>query len=103
MGCSYEQLSFEERCRLAELRGAGASIRQIAAALDRSPSSISRELKRNTGSQPAGYRPDLAQERTWARRWSGSRLERDDVLRERVLDGLAAGCSPAQVAGRLER
>ena len=35
---------------------AGQSIRQIAAALDRSPSSISRELKRNSGAQ-VGYKP----------------------------------------------
>jgi len=49
MGSSYDQLSLEERCQIAELRRAGGSIRQIAAALDRQPSTISRELKRNTG------------------------------------------------------
>src|SRR3546814_9469706 len=38
-----------------------------------------------------------------ARRWTGTRLERDDALREAVLDRLAKGCSPEQVAGRLAR
>jgi IS30 family transposase len=103
MGSSYEQLTFDERCEIAELRRAGRSRRQIAAALDRSPSTIGRELKRNAGSQPAGYRPAYAQEQTAARRWSGARLDRNADLRERVLGDLARGCSPAQVVGRLKR
>ena len=105
MGRSYEQLSLEERCAIARLREGGQSIGQIAAALDRSPSSISRELRRNTGSGPraGAYRPVYAQEQTRARRWSGSRLERDEVLRKTVLDLLARGWSPEQVAGRLKR
>jgi len=102
MGRSYRQLSLEERCRIAELQGAGVSLRQIAADLDRSASSISRELKRNAGSQPAGYRPAWAQEQTRARRWKGARLDRNAALRERVLGDLAQGCSPAQVVGRLK-
>ena len=81
MGRSYEQLSLEERFRIAELRRAGASLRQIAADLDRAPSSVSRELKRNAGSQPAGYRPAWAQEQTRARRWNGARLDRNAALR----------------------
>jgi IS30 family transposase len=102
MGDQYDQLSLEERCTIARLREAGQSIRQIAAALDRSPSSISRELKRNGGRQ-IGYRPSYAQQQTRARRWSGSRLERDDGLREAVLDRLSLGWSPEQVAGWLAR
>lgn len=103
MGSSYDQLTLDERCKIAELRGAGCSLRQIAAVMDRSPSSISRELKRNTGSQPAGYRPAFAQQQARARRWSGSRLERDAELRVTVRGHLSHGWSPAQVAGRLKR
>ena len=104
MGRLYEQLSLDERCEIARLRGSGSSIRQIAAALDRQPSSISRELKRNTGSGPrAGpYKPTYAQAQTAARRWSGAKLERDGVLREQVLAGLRKGWSPQQVSGRLK-
>jgi IS30 family transposase len=104
MGRVYEQLSLEERCEIARLRGEGSSIRQIAAALDRQPSSISRELKRNAGSGPrAGpYRPVYAQAQTSARRWSGSRLDRNEALRDQVLKSLAKGWSPEQVAGRLK-
>ena len=105
MGRSYDQLSLEERCSIAELRRAGRSIRQIAAALDRQPSTISRELRRNRGAGPrAGpYQPAYAQKQPAARRWSGARLDRDGDLRERVLALLSQGWSPEQVVGRLKR
>jgi transposase, IS30 family len=105
MGRSYDQLSLEERCSIARLREDGQSIRQTAAALDRSPSSVSRELNRNAGSGPRSgpYRPSYAQAQTNARRWNGSRLDRDDALRGQVLALLAQGWSPEQIAGRLKR
>jgi transposase, IS30 family len=102
MGRSYEQLSLEDRCEIARLRADGSSIRQIAAALDRPPSTISRELKRNGGAQ-VGYKPSYAQQQTQARRWKGSRLERDESLRAAVIERLASGWSPEQIAGRLKR
>ena len=102
MGEQYDQLSLEERCKIAELHQAGQSLRQIAAALDRSPSSVSRELKRNRGVQ-VGYKPAYAQEQAAARRWKGSRLERNAELRDLVLDRLSRGWSPEQIAGRLAR
>src|SRR6266702_7451921 len=102
MGKIYNQFTLEERCTIAGLRQAGQSIRQIAAALDRSPSSVSRELKRNHGAQ-VGYKPGYAHEQTAARRWNGSRLERNAKLRDLVLGGLRRGWSPEQVAGWLGR
>src|SRR3954452_12047254 len=100
MGRSYDQITSEERRQIACLQQAGRSIRQIATALDRSPSSISRELKRNNGSQ-VGYQPTYAEQQTAARRWKGSRLERDAELRGLVLDCLKRGWSPEQIAGWL--
>jgi IS30 family transposase len=102
MGRGYKQLSLEERCEIARLQAEGRSLRQIAAALDRTPSTVARELKRNCGVE-IGYKPSYAQEQTRARRWKGSRLERELALRRAVLDRLALGCSPEQVAGRLAR
>ena len=102
MGRSYDQLSLDDRCEIARLSANGSSVRQIAAALDRSPSTISRELKRNRGVQ-VGYKPSYAQRRTRARRWTGSRLEREPDLRRAVMERLASGWSPEQVAGRLAR
>jgi transposase, IS30 family len=102
MGKDYDQLTASERCEIARLRQAGQSIRQIATALDRSPSSISRELNRNHGAQ-VGYQPVYAQEQAAARRWKGSRLERDAKLRRLVLGCLRRGWSPEQIAGWLDR
>src|SRR5580698_8769873 len=102
MGRSYEQLSLDDRCEIARLQGNGCSVRQIATALDRSPSTVSRELKRNGGAQ-VGYKPSYAQQQTRARRWKGSRLERDESLRAAVMERLASGWSPEQIAGRLAR
>jgi IS30 family transposase len=102
MGQKYQHFSLEERCELAKRRTAGESIRQIAAALDRSPSSVSRELKRNSGKQ-VGYKPAYASDQAKARRWRGARLLRDPTLQALVLERLARGWSPQQVSGRLAR
>ena len=101
MGQRYRQFSVEERIELARLRAAGVSIRQVAAGLDRAPSSVARELKRNSGVQ-VGYQPIYAQQQARARRWSGSKLDRDAELRGSVLDQLRCGWSPEQIAGRLK-
>jgi IS30 family transposase len=97
---SYRQLSLEERCAIAQLRAAGQSLREFAATLDRQPSTIAREVKRKSRAQ-VGYRPAYAQQLTQARRWTGSRLERDTGLRTSVLDRLRRGWSPKKIAGRL--
>ncbi len=102
MGELYDHFTLDERCTMAQLRQAGQSLRQIAATLDRSPSSVSRELKRNHGAH-VGYKPDYAQEQATARRWTGSRLERNAELRGLVLGGLQRGWSPEQVAGWLDQ
>src|SRR6185312_17544257 len=102
MGTCYEQLSLDERCTIAGLRADGHSVRQIATRLDRSASTILRELKRNSGTT-VGYKPSYAEAQAWARRWRGSRLARQPDLRAFVLDRLAMGWSPEQVAGRLAR
>lgn len=98
MGRKYRQFDVEERCAIARLSAEGRSIRQIAADLDRSPSSVARELKRNKGS--GEYKPGYAQQQARARRWSGSKLDRDQNLRQLVLDQLQQGWSPEQIVGR---
>ena len=102
MGRGYRHFNIEERCEIARRRAAGQSIRQVAAALDRSPSSVSRELKRNSG-RTVGYKPTYAGEQAKSRRWRGSKLLRNRTLQALVLERLARGWSPEQVAGRLNR
>ena len=102
MGKQYTHFTIEERCELARLHAAGHSHREIAAALDRAPSTIAREVKRN-GTQRDGYQARYAQEQALARRWGGGKLERDAALRKTVLEYLQYGWSPEQVAGYLAR
>ena len=89
---------------MACLRAAGQSVRKIAASVDRSPSTVARELgitqKRN-GSRTQGYQPVYANQQAHVRRWRGSRLERNSALRDQILARLKQGWSPEQVAGRL--
>ena len=100
MGKHYGHVTIEERCEIARLRASGLSVREVAASMDRSPSTVARELKRNV-SRIRGYQPGYADQQAHARRWRGSRLERDEELRCKVLSGLKQGWSPEQVAGRL--
>jgi len=102
MAQHYSHLSLEDRCSIARLHQAGHSIQKIAATLDRSPSTISRELNRNRGST-IGYQPAYAHQHPRARRWTGSRLQRNETLRTIVLGCLQRGWSPQQVAGWLQQ
>ena len=65
------------------------------------PATIAREVQRNGSSRQRGYQVAYAHQQARARRWRGSKLERDAALREQVLVRLKAGWSPEQVAGRL--
>ena len=60
---SGRYLSFHEREEIALLRAQGAGVRQIARAIGRDPSTISRELRRNAATRVggSGYRASVAQ------------------------------------------
>jgi transposase len=57
---SSRYLSEDERVRIADLRQAGLGVRAIAGQLGRSPSTVSRELRRNCDAS-GQYRPFTAQ------------------------------------------
>ena len=106
MGQCYGQLSLEERVEIYRLHAAGRSQNKIASALDRAPSTISRELRRNsrpTKVWAGGYEPVRAQQLAERRRqWDGRfKLARQPDLRDCVGKSLAMGHSPEQIAGRL--
>jgi IS30 family transposase len=108
MGQCYGQLSLEERVEIYRLHADGRSQKEIASALDRAPSTISRELRRNsrpTKVWPGGYEPVRAQQLAERRRqWDGRfKLARQADLRNSVGKSLAMGHSPEQIAGRLAR
>jgi transposase-like protein len=60
---SGRYLSFHEREEIALLRAQGVGVRQIARAIGRDPSTISRELRRNAATRvgSSGYRASVAQ------------------------------------------
>lgn len=61
----YSQLAEPERYTVSVLRRQGLSVRAIAKTLERSPSTVSRELTRNSCHTTDGaYRPSKAQEWT---------------------------------------
>src|SRR5919197_5240330 len=106
MAKTYEQLSLEERIRVNLLLKEGKSQRAIAGALGRSPSTISREVARNsraTNQYAAGYEPSRAEDRAQRRRhWDARfKLSRDPQLRAHVRQRLEAGFSPEIIAGEL--
>jgi transposase, IS30 family len=108
MGQCYGQLSLEERVEIYRLHAGGKSQNQIASALSRAPSTISRELRRNsrpTKVWAGGYEPVRAQQLAERRRqWDGRfKLARQTDLRNSVGKSLAMGHSPEQIAGRLAR
>jgi len=101
---SARYLDREERYELARLRELGLSMRQIAARLHRSPSTICRELGRNADPRAGGYQPERAHRLAWERqrRPRGSRLSQHVVLRAQVQQLLDKRYSPEQIAGRLK-
>jgi IS30 family transposase len=101
---SARYLDREERYEIARLREAGLSVRQVAARLGRSPSTVSRELARNADPRTGGYLPERAHRLAWQRqrRPKPSRLSRDPRLRAAVQGMLKRRYSPEQASGRLK-
>ena len=106
MGQCYGQLSLEERVEIYRLHAGGKSQNEIASALDRAPSTISRELQRNsrpTKVWKGGYEPVRGSTigRTSATAGWPLQVARQPHLRDCVGKSLAMGHSPEQIAGRL--
>jgi IS30 family transposase len=100
---SARYLDREERYEIARLRESGLSMRQVAARLGRSPSTVSRELGRNAGPHAGGYQPERAEQLAWQRqrRPKASKLSRSPALRAAAQRMLDRRYSPEQASGRL--
>lgn len=99
----YTHLSEKERDRIAVLHSRGHTLREIARALGRHFSSLSRELSRNR-SKRYGYLPHKAQEHALNRRQNHKRMRlKSRVLRQEVERLLALEWSPEIIANRLPR
>lgn len=104
MATKYHQLTIEEREVLQQGLWRSRSLREIAKALDRSPSTISREMSRNGGIERRTYAPRAAQERAERRVQKRGRRGRlkNPLIREYVIKKLKEeDYSPEQIAGTL--
>lgn len=96
----YHHITEEERYHIHRQVKLGWSQRQIALSLGRSPSSISRELRRNAGQR--GYRPRQAHASAVERSSNSRNAARiPDATWNRIYPLLREDWSPEQVAGRL--
>jgi IS30 family transposase len=116
MGKIYTHLSIADRTMIQTQLNLGIKPAAIALVLNRSASTISRELSRNSWVRPkvhpgpgrpllsGGYRSEVAQKRAIActvKPRTHRRLRPATVLWEHVMGYLKAGYSPEQVSGTL--
>jgi IS30 family transposase len=116
MGKIYQQLSIEERTMIQTQLEMGIKPAAIALGLNRSASTLSRELRRNGWSRPkarrypgrpsvaGGYRAQAAHKRAHActvRARVARRLRPGTAVWDQVIHYLKAGYSPEQIAGTL--
>jgi IS30 family transposase len=105
-GCRYRRLTIQERETIGLMLAAGHTITEVAAALDRDKSTISRERRRHVN-RDGSYRPLTAQKRaeTTARTAHARtrKLSQPGPLRTYVVAGLEQRWSPQEIAARLRR
>lgn len=99
---SKRQLSLSEREEISRGLAAGTSLRAIAGALERAPSTISREVARHGGRRR--YRAVEAEEMAWkqAKRLKPCLLATHATLRQLVTEKLELDWSPEQISGWLK-
>ena len=98
---AYRQLTDEDRIEIYAMKQAGKPQNQIAAALGVHPSTISRELARNTGLR--GYRPKQAQQKALVRRFTARKAVKmtPDTV-DYIECRLRQEHSPEQIAERMK-
>lgn len=99
----FTYLSSGERSEIEILKKKGYSVRAIARVLDRSPNTISLELKR----MPSGYKAKTAKiyarTKLKYRRLQWSKIESVPALKEYVIRGLKSNWNPDEISGRMEK
>jgi len=100
----YKHLTYEERSIIGHYRMRQFSLREIGRRMNRSVSTISRELKRNNRSQDGTYRASHADSNYNARKKRARRGTNFSLKDWKlVLSLLAKQYSPEQISGRLKR
>lgn len=104
MGKQYNQLTLAERDQITIMHCEGRKMSEIAKALGRDKSTISRELNRNSSPEYKKYLSHRAHARANERRTKVSCRPRlkNDLIRAYVKEKLALGWSPELIAGRIK-
>lgn len=101
----YKQITAKERDWIGKMHSQGKPIREIARFLERNPSSISREIRRNCDKMFGvdGYFPNIAHRLAEKRRSVSHKRERlkDKCVLQYVKEKLHDLWSPELIAGRL--
>lgn len=99
----YTHFGKTERLELSVLLKKGYSLRDIASALKRSPSSVSREIKKNSVS--GVYDPHKANHKARVRRkhskYQAMKVRERTWLEADIRNGLEQGWTPEEITGRL--
>lgn len=99
---TYTQLTRGKRYQIRALLKAGFSQSEMAPLLKVHKSTISREIRRNTGDK--GYRPRQAHEKALERRYAAAkRIKMTPQMIELIEHYIAQDFSPEQVSGYLDR
>lgn len=100
----YTHISIEEREQIQEMLWQKKTVRQIAKALHRNPSSISREIFRNQSQKNKLYRPRIAQNKANENKSHRGREMRlkNAVIFSYVTNKLRERWSPEQISGRIK-
>ena len=101
----YTHFSRTERFELSILRQKGYSLRIIAKAMNRSPSSVGRELKKNA--VLGEYQPKKAHHKAHVRRkyskYQGMKILECPTLERYIKDKIQLSWSPEAIAGRWQK
>ena len=97
-------MTIGDRTQIAIGRQQGLGVRAIAQLIDRSPSVVSRELRRNVNAD-GSYKSLTAHDRAKRRRRRPKvrKIAVDEILLVRVRADLARSRTPRQIAGRLRK
>ena len=99
----YHHLTKNERDQIAVLHAQGQSHSEIAARLNRSKSTISREIKRNKNDK-GEYLSCYAQDKSDLRKHNAHKRERlsNPAIRHYVIEKIMLGWSPDIISGRIK-
>jgi IS30 family transposase len=99
----YKQITHIERATIGAMRKSGSTLAQIATAIGKNKSSISREIHRNYS--PFGYCCNLANDRARGRRHriNAARAKLTKPIKEHIDKRLLDCLSPEQISGTIQQ